>query len=215
MCQRDWPLEGTPIGPFLPTLDSVKSVGNSEKQHILGVHLLSTLRETHRQPSPARMEDSQGALQSLRRMRDSMLCSLPPPTPTQQSLVCPTLAGGLRIQWDPHQAKRDPSPTGLQPTGTPPPAGCGLWLWPLPRPAGPRLSCWFPAFHFFPKALALPLLSSRPLPVPSSTLLRPSLLSLPSPPHLGAPLPCIMHAVEAPNRIRHLRPSSQRESLCK
>ena len=94
MCQRDWPLEGTPIGPFLPTLDSVKSVGNSEKQHILGAHLLSTLRETHRQPSPARMEDSQGALQSLRRMRDSMLCSLHPPTPLPYThLPTPTREG--------------------------------------------------------------------------------------------------------------------------
>lgn len=83
MCQRHWPLEGTPIGPFLPTLDSVKSVGNSEKQHIPGAHLLSTLGETHRKPSPARMEDSQqqGALRSFRRMRDSMLCSLQSPTP--------------------------------------------------------------------------------------------------------------------------------------
>lgn len=80
VCRGDWPLGGTPTGPFLPTLDSVKSVGNSEKQHILVAHLLSTLGETHRQPSPARMEDSQqqGALRSFRRVR---LDALFPPFP--------------------------------------------------------------------------------------------------------------------------------------
>lgn len=96
MCQRDWPLEGTQIGPFLPTLDSVKSVGNSEKQHIPGAHLLSTIGETHRQPSPARMEDSQqqGALRSFRRMRDSMLRSLHLPTPLPNThLPTPTREG--------------------------------------------------------------------------------------------------------------------------
>lgn len=42
-----------------PNLDSIGGVGNSEKQHIPGAHLLSTLGGEHRKPSPARMEDSQ------------------------------------------------------------------------------------------------------------------------------------------------------------
>ena len=113
------------------------------------------------------------------------------------------------------KAKPDPSPTGLQPTGTPPPAGCGLWLWPPPRPAAPGSPAGSLPSTSFPRLSPFP--SSPPGPSQSLPLLSddPPLLSLPSPPHLGAPLPCIMHAVEAPNRIRHLRPSSRRESLCK
>lgn len=97
MCQRDWPLEGTPIGPLLPTLDSVKSVGNSEKQHIPVAHLLSTLGETHRQPSPARMGDSQqqGALRSFRRVRLDAL--FPPfPLPSYHSPTSPPPQGEER-----------------------------------------------------------------------------------------------------------------------
>lgn len=110
---------------------------------------------------------------------------------------------GPQPHWPP--AHRDPAP-------------CRVWLvalapapaQPAPgSPAGSLPSTSFPRLSPFP--------SSPPGPSQSLPLLSddPPLLSLPSPPHLGAPLPCIMHAVEAPNRIRHLRPSSRRESLCK
>lgn len=65
-----------------------------------------------------------------------------------------------------------------------------------------------PASSQFPPLL-IPFLSNSP------SQLSPSPLPAPRPPSPRSPLPCIMHAVEAPNRIRHLRPSSRRESLCK
>lgn len=107
VCRGDWPLRGTPTGPFLPTLDSVKSVGNSEKQHILVAHFLSTLGETHRQPSPARMEDSQqqGALRSFRRVRLNTL--FPPfPLPSYPSPTSPPPQGEQgRSPWAPEVAQ--------------------------------------------------------------------------------------------------------------
>lgn len=65
-----------------------------------------------------------------------------------------------------------------------------------------------PAASRFP-----PLLIPFPSNSPSQLALPP--LAAPRPPSPRSRLPCIMHAVEAPNRIRHLRPSSRRESLCK
>lgn len=71
----------------------------------------------------------------------------------------PTLEGWPRIQGDPHQAKQDPSPTGLQPWGPDPPWG-GLGSAIAPPPA--LLSISLPVIR------TSPLLSSLPLPVPSS-----------------------------------------------
>ena len=126
-----------------------------------------------------------------------------------------------------------PAPLGSSPRGPRPPQG-GSWLWPPLRPAGPLLSPSAPPGSLLSTSLFLPSLPSPPLlpasPSPflssflSSPMILPILFPLPSPlsspdrsPPLAprGPLPCIMHAVEAPNRIRHLRPSLRRESLCK
>lgn len=111
------------------------------------------------------------------------------------------------VQWDPHQAKQYPPGWlcgAVRPGSSPTQRALCLRLRPL-----------HPVFRFSLPSQLLPLvpafLSNSPPLSPSA----PSLHPKPPPPHLGAPLPCIMHAVEAPNRIRHLRPSSRRESLCK
>lgn len=109
--------------------------------------------------------------------------------------------------------------------GEPPPHLGWLKLCPE-LAAPPQLALSSPSLHFssnYSPSLS-PLLSSRPLPVPSSAHSFPPVLNpppppLPAPPRPSpsprSPPPCIMHAVEAPNRIRHLRPSLRRESLCK